>query len=447
MTGLSRAFHAPHQKQSMVAVLKVSRPEAADVSVVIPALNQRANLESLLELLRIEIAELGLVAEVIVVDGGSDDGTCEAAVAAGAHVVRQAERGYGGAILTGFSAAAARYVVTMDADLSHPPTFLRAFWVRRHEADVVIGSRYIRNGRADTSWMRRVLSKLWNRTYRRALSLPIHDLSSGFRMYDRRVLDRLQLVARDFDVLEEILVRIHVDGWRIQEVPFEYRPRGNGKSRATFVKFSWASVKTLRRMWQLRNSVAAADYDYRAFDSAIWLQRYWQRTRHRIVLGYLEQRESVLDVGCGSSRIILDLPRAVGLDILENKLRWLRPKHRLLVRGSCTRIPFPDESFGAVINSEVIEHIPDSPETLSEAWRVLKPGGVLVLGTPDYGRWLWWVLEWIYGKVLSGGYADEHITHFTRETLAARLQASGFEIIDYQYVGFCELIFKARKVA
>src|SRR3989454_8800398 len=110
-------------------------------------------------------------------------------------------------------------------------------------------------------------------------------------------------------------------------------------------------------MWRLRNSVAAADYDYRAFNSPIWLQRYWQRTRHRIILGYLEGHRAILDVGCGSSRILLDLPAATGMDILQNKLRWLKPKHRLLVRGSCDSMPFQDASFAAVINSEVIEHV------------------------------------------------------------------------------------------
>jgi len=90
-------------------------------------------------------------------------------------------------------------------------------------------------------------------------------------------------------------------------------------------------------------------------------------------------------------------------------------------------------------------HVPDSPEIWSEMWRVLRPGGILVVGTPDYGRWLWWILEWVYGKVLPGAYAHEHITRYTRDELAGRLRAAGYEILDWKYVGFCEMIFKARK--
>jgi len=78
-------------------------------------------------------------------------------------------------------------------------------------------------------------------------------------------------------------------------------------------------------------------------------------------------------------------------------------------------------------------------------WRVLRPGGILVVGTPDYDRRLWWILDWIYGRVVLGAYAHEHITHFTREEVARRLRAEGYEILDCQYVRFCEMIFKVRK--
>ncbi|MGH7395061.1 MAG: glycosyltransferase, partial [Candidatus Methylomirabilales bacterium] len=414
---------------------------------VIPAWNERENLELLLPALMEVLTGLDLRAEVVVVDGGSHDGTREAAERREARVVLQEERGYGGALRAGFAATTAPYIVTMDADLSHRPVFLEQFWKRRKEAEVLVASRYVAGGKADMGRLRRLLSRILNRTYRRALSLPLRDLSSGFRMYRRDVLAGLQLEARDFDVLEEILIRVHADGWRIQEVPFHYMARGSGRSHVRLFKFAWAFLKTLVRMWRLRNSVASADYDSRAFDSPIWLQRYWQRTRHRIILGFLEGGDGILDIGCGTSRIILDLPAAVGMDILQNKLRWLQRRHRLLVRGSCDGLPFRDGRFAAVINSEVIEHVPDTPEILTEMWRVLRPGGILILGTPDYSRWLWWVLEWIYGTVHPGGYAQEHITHFTHEELARRLRAAGYEILDCRYVGFCEMNFKARKPA
>ncbi len=416
-----------------------------DIAVVIPAWNERDNLELLLPALRGQLEELRLRNEVVVIDAGSHDGTRETAERWGARVVLQSKPGYGGALLEGLASTTAPYVVTMDADLSHRPVFIEEFWKRRHEADLLIASRYVPGGKADMSLLRRFLSQVLNRTYRRVLSLPVRDMSSGFRMYRRDLLAGLAVRARDFDVLEEILIRVHADGRRILEVPFHYMARGAGRSHARLIKFGWALFKTLVRMWRLRNSVESADYDYRAYDSPIWLQRYWQRTRHRIVLEFVRGHRQVLDVGCGSSRIILDLPDAIGCDIQQNKLRWLLPRHRRLVRGSCFGLPVRSGSLDAVINSQVIEHIPDDPIILEESRRVLRPGGLLILGTPDYGRWLWWVLEWIYGKVLPGAYAHEHITHFTRASLLAKLREAGFEVLAYKYVGFCELIVQAKK--
>ena len=89
----------------------------------------------------------------------------------------------------------------------------------------------------------------------------------------------------------------------------------------------------------------------------------------------MEPGQQVLDVGCGSSRIVLDLPNAVGLDIRQNKLRWLSWRRRRLVRASCERLPFADGSFDGLIHSEVIEHLPDDPAILAECHRVLRPGG------------------------------------------------------------------------
>jgi dolichol-phosphate mannosyltransferase len=423
-----------------------------ELAIVIPAWNERENLELLLPALRETLDGQRVSWEIIVADGGSSDGTAEAAVRRGARVVRQQMRGYGGALLAGFAATSASWVITMDADCSHRPIFIEELWRHRGEAEVLIASRYVAGGRADMGVFRRLLSHLLNRTYARALSLDIRDLSSGYRMYRREILQNLSLIARDFDVLEEILIRVYAQGWRIREVPFHYSARGSGRSHAHLFAFGWAFLKTLLRMWRLRNSVASMDYDHRAFDSPIPLQRYWQRARHRIVLGFVKaagprHRRAVLDIGCGSGRIIQDLPDAVGMDILLPKLRFLRDRHRHLVQGTVFALPFPDEQFDAVICSEVIEHIPDQPQVFQELTRVLRPGGTLILGTPDYGRKLWWILEWIYEKVLPGAYAHEHITHYTRASLIQRMLAHGFTIRNLQYVGFCEMIFQARKAS
>ena len=230
------------------------QPSGPDISIVIPALNERENLELLLPLLSEVVASLNVKSEIIIADGGSIDGSREFAQQTGALVVSQSERGYGGALLAGFAAAQAPFVVTMDADLSHPPVFLRDFWEQRKNADMLIASRYVKGGNADMGAFRRLLSGILNHTYARVLDLPLADLSSGYRMYQRRVLEKLHLEARDFDVLEEILVKVHLLGGKIKEVPFHYQARNSGKSHAKLLKFGWAFVRTLVRMRRLRNS-------------------------------------------------------------------------------------------------------------------------------------------------------------------------------------------------
>lgn len=225
-----------------------------DLSVVIPALNERENLERLIPSIQQVVSDSGIRTEIVVVDGPSRDGTAEAAARLGAHVLRQKERGYGGALLAGFGAASAPYIVTMDADLSHPPTFIRDLWASRLKADMLIASRYVPGGGATVSFYRRILSVVLNSVYRVVLRVPVRDLSSGFRLYRKELLSKLRLKSRDFDVLEEILVLGVNQGWKILEVPFHYMPRESGSSHVRLIRFGWAYLKTLLKMWRLRKS-------------------------------------------------------------------------------------------------------------------------------------------------------------------------------------------------
>ncbi len=111
---------------------------APDIAIVIPAWNERENLELLLPALKEMIAGLNLTVEIMVADARSHDGTRAAAERRRARVVIQQERGYGGALLAGFTATTAPYFVTMDANLSHRPTFLEKFW-RRERSLALVG--------------------------------------------------------------------------------------------------------------------------------------------------------------------------------------------------------------------------------------------------------------------------------------------------------------------
>jgi dolichol-phosphate mannosyltransferase len=415
------------------------------LSVVVPVWNGEHSLGRLLprlaEVLRSAVP--GPTEVVVVLPAGDAAGTL--VERAGGRVVHPGGEGYGHGLNAGLAAARGRWVVTMDADFSHSPEFIRTLWLRRREADVLIASRYVAGAYAAMPLSRRILSRTLNRLYRTALALPHRDLSSGFRMYGRTVLDDVGAVSADgLDSLQEILVKAYSQGWKIREVPLFYRqPRMWTGGRLAELGMDY--VRTLGRLMALRNSVKAADYDHRAFDSWIPLQRYWQRARFRVIRGMVDGSTRILDIGCGSSRILQSLPQAVGLDMQIRKLRWLRAPGRQLVQGSLSELPFGDRTFDAVICSEVIEHIPRDEIDLRDMVRVLTPGGTLVLGTPDYGRWIWRALEGLYKKVFPQGYATEHINPYTRREMRQEIERLGLVVMDLQYVGGSEMIFKAVK--
>ena len=420
-------------------------PALFELSVVLPVWNGDHNLGRLLpRLSRVLEATLDGPSEVLVALP-PDDPVGPQVERAGARVVEFEGAGYGDALNAGLSAARGRWVVTMDADFSHHPEFIRTLWLRRGDGEVLIASRYVSGAVASMPLSRRILSRALNRFYRAVLALPYNDLSSGFRMYSRRVLEDIgPAEANGLDSLQEIVVKAFSQGWRVVEVPLYY-PQVRTWTPGRMAELGRSYLATIGRMLALRNSVKAADYDHRAFDSWIPLQRYWQRERFRIIRGMVDGATRILDIGCGSSRIVQSLPQAVGVDMQLRKLRWLRAPGRQLIQASLTELPFADRTFDAVICSEVIEHIAKERIDLSDMVRVLAPGGTLVLGTPDYGRWTWRVLEAMYKRVFPQGYATEHINPYTRRGLRRELERLGLTVLDVQYVFGSEMIFKAAK--
>ncbi len=416
------------------------------ISVIIPALNEGSNLRLLLPKLHQVVSSLAPGQyETIVVDGGSTDDTVEVVESFGARVIPQEDPGYGGALKAGFQTAQGDYILTLDADLSHDPDFVERMWKARQDAEVIVASRYVPQGSAEMPLVRKVLSVILNKFFTKGLSLPLHDISSGFRLYRSSAIKDQPLESSDFDVLEEILIRCYAEGYGICEVPFQYLPRQRGSSHISLLRFGVAYLRTFRRMWELRNSIMCADYDDRAFDSRIPPQRYWQRQRHQIVTGFAAAGSRCLDVGCGSSRILSSLEEVVGADIALRKLRWARKYGRPLVNASIFDLPFGDGAFECVICSEIIEHIVADDKPFLEMRRVLGDGGLLILGTPDYGRWSWRIIEALYQRLIPGGYADEHITRYTKDGLVHSMEELGFLLSDVKYVLGSEMIMLFHK--
>ncbi len=442
---LAEPTPAPSADKSATTATHPREAATLDLSVVVPTMNEEKNIRDALDGVRRVANALGISYEILVVDGGSKDRTAEEARGAGARVLEQKKPGYGAALKEAFRHARGKHVLTMDSDLSHPPSVIRHLYKNRDRGELLIASRYIKGGLANMPLVRRMLSSVLNRVFSRVLAIPVSDLSSGFRLYRRDLIEGVDSAYDDFSFLQDILVRSYAAGYQVHEVPFHYFPRVHGSSKARVFKFGISYMKLLFESWRLRNSIESADYDERAYDSWILPQRWWQRKRYREILKLVDREGRIVDLGCGSSRIFEALPAAVGVDVNRKKLRYRRTLGKPLFCAAIQALPFPDGSFDQAICSQVIEHVPFDERIFKEFSRILKPGGTLILGTPDYDKWQWRFIEWVYGKVMPGGYADEHITHYTLDSLKTHLDEHGFDYLEHRYVFQGELIVKARK--
>jgi len=418
-----------------------------DLSVIIPAKNEAENLENLLPKVNRVLTDIKLSYEIIIVDEEANQETRSIVQNNHSILLIPKTNGYGAALQAGFQAARGTYIVTMDADLSHFPDFIISLWNERQYSDIVIASRYVRGGNAIMPWSRFVLSKILNLVFSRGLDLKIKDMSSGYRLYKASILKSRKFISQDFNILQEIVVSALIDGFTVLEIPFTYQPRQHGTSHARVFKFGIKYLQTFYRLWKIRNSIASADYDARAFVTLMPPQRYWQRQRYKYITNMIDHENICLDVGCGSSRILEALPfGSIGLDIQMRKLRYSRRYKKIYINGSATSLPIASKSIKSVVCSEVVEHIPRG-SVLSELDRVLSPNGVLIIGTPDYSKWEWILIEKIYKLILPQAYADEHITHYTyQEIYDEFILKRGYKIENVKYILRSEMIISLRKV-
>ncbi len=216
--------------------------------VIVPTYNEAENIR----LLVAEILALPLRVDVLIVDDNSPDGTGKIADGLAArypavHVVhRAAKLGLGTAYIAGFKYALTHgydRIMTMDADFSHHPQYIPSLLEQSHQADLVIGSRYVRGGGTSGCTLpRKVLSWGANAFAKVVLGLKAMDCTAGFRCYRREVLESVDLdtvLSNGYSFLIEMLYRCQRLGWQVSEVPilFENRQRGASKiSREEILK-------------------------------------------------------------------------------------------------------------------------------------------------------------------------------------------------------------------
>jgi dolichol-phosphate mannosyltransferase len=224
--------------------------------VVLPTYNERENLGLIVPRIRAALPE----ATILVVDDGSPDGTGHLAdemAVADPHVRvlhRSAKEGLARAYAAGFTMAlegGAVFVIQMDADGSHDPAALPAFLdALRGGADLILGSRYVRGGRAvDWPLLRRFVSLGGNLYSQAILWLPHRDLTGGFKAWRAETLRAVEpatVTSTGYVFQVELTWRAHRAGARIRELPITFMERRIGQSKMTGGIFFEAARQVLR---------------------------------------------------------------------------------------------------------------------------------------------------------------------------------------------------------
>ncbi len=204
-----------------------------NASVVIPALNEKENLNRLIPALKGDN-----ISSIYVIDDKSTDGTAELAEKyPDVHFLfRNGRLGLISAEIDGMRLTGTDYVVVMDADLSHRPRDVPGMvdLAIKTSSDLVIGSRYTDSGITNDEFIRKIISRVANTLFRISFDINLHDCTSGFRVYSRKACDYL---GKQVDIENgyvgqvDIVNRLAHNGFKIAEYPVVFVKRTEGKSK------------------------------------------------------------------------------------------------------------------------------------------------------------------------------------------------------------------------
>jgi glycosyltransferase involved in cell wall biosynthesis len=190
-----------------------------NICAVIPAYNSESTIVQIVEKTR------RFINHIVVVDDGSDDETAKRAQGAGAHVIRVSQNtGKGNALRVSFKYALSYgydAVLTLDADLQHDPEDIPKFldYHKAHGANLIIGARL--EEKTNIPWVRYVPNLVGARAFSWLVGKPVLDSQSGFRLYDRHIMQSINIVKDGFEAEADILLRAGRRGYAIGFVPIK----------------------------------------------------------------------------------------------------------------------------------------------------------------------------------------------------------------------------------
>jgi dolichol-phosphate mannosyltransferase len=209
--------------------------------VMIPTYNEKENIAHLInEILKLKIKNL----HIVVADDNSPDGTWKiveqiAKKKSNVHLLlRKTKRGRGSGGKDGFIYCLkhkADIIVEMDADMSHNPKYIPVMVKEIKNYDLILGSRHVKGGKdVGRGFARKIITYFANLYISIVLGLNVKDCNSGFRCFKRKVLESIKaekLQSKGPSIVQEVLFKAHLKGFRIKEIPITFTNRTKGKSK------------------------------------------------------------------------------------------------------------------------------------------------------------------------------------------------------------------------
>lgn len=235
--------------------------------IVIPTYNEADNLPAITaELFTLDVEE---DIQILIVDDNSPDGTGQVAdelaqdcYPGRLHIIhREGKLGLGTAYVTGFKWALAHgadYIIQMDADFSHSPSYISQMLEKIADCDVVVGSRYVSGGELDErwGWWRWFLSWWANSVWTRGI-LGVHtkDATAGFKCWQRSALQRIgldRITSNGYVFQVEMAFVSEKLNFRILEIPIYFEDRRIGHSKMTVPVKIEAALRVFEIRWRHR---------------------------------------------------------------------------------------------------------------------------------------------------------------------------------------------------
>lgn len=185
--------------------------------------------------------------------------------------------------------------------------------------------------------------------------------------------------------------------------------------------------------WTYRTSTKYTDanYEWESFYNGNPMQKWWKQSIAKIIWGWFpNEKERLLDLGCGSSPIISKYKRATGVDTNLTKLIFMRDKLPDITFMQSVN----GDKYNAVLCIEVLEHLENPSEMVKIISDHLWTGGKVIIATPDYNRKLWYFAE----KFTP--YKEDHKTKLSKESLEFICQEVGLYPLKYKYIMGCDLV-------